>query len=59
VLVVWHGTLMRLVLCRLLGIPEGTYREVMPEVRNTALTELRLEADGGSAGLLSFNAPAI
>jgi probable phosphoglycerate mutase len=55
VLVVAHNTLLRLVLCSLLHIPLSEYRRVFPRLRNTALSELRL--DGGSAALLSLNVP--
>ncbi|MET8448295.1 histidine phosphatase family protein [Streptomyces sp. NPDC005209] len=55
VLVVAHNTLLRLVLCSLLGIPLAEYRRVFPRLRNAAVSELRL--DGSSAGLLSLNVP--
>ncbi|ASU84430.1 histidine phosphatase family protein [Nocardiopsis gilva YIM 90087] len=55
VLVVGHGTLMRLVLCRLLGLPLREYRRVFPVVRNTALTTLRMS--GGRAALIEYNVP--
>lgn len=55
VLVVAHTTLIRLVLCRLLGVPVGDYRRVFPFVANVALTELDLR-DGRTA-LLRYNAP--
>ncbi|NUU26288.1 MAG: histidine phosphatase family protein, partial [Streptomycetaceae bacterium] len=55
ILVVAHNTLLRLVLCRLLGIPEGDYRRRLPVLRNDAVTELRV-ADG-EAALMSFNVP--
>lgn len=57
VLVVAHSTLVRLVLCRLLGIPLARYRQVFPALENGALTELRL-LPGRQASLLRFNAPA-
>jgi probable phosphoglycerate mutase len=57
VLVVAHSTLVRLVLCALLGIPLARYREVFPALENGALTELRL-LPGGRASLLRLNAPA-
>ncbi|WP_155057054.1 histidine phosphatase family protein [Streptomyces blattellae] len=56
VLVVAHNTLLRLVLCSLLSIPLGDYRRVFPKLRNTALSELRVNTDG-SAALLSLNVP--
>ncbi|MCT7351533.1 histidine phosphatase family protein [Streptomyces sp. 15-116A] len=55
VLVVAHSTLLRLVLCKLLGIPLAHYRRVFPGLENGALTELRLR--GGEASLLRLNAP--
>ncbi|MGH3412435.1 MAG: histidine phosphatase family protein [Marmoricola sp.] len=55
VLVVWHSTVMRLVLCHLLGIPLSEYRRVFPFVRNSGLTEIRLV--DGVCSLLEFNTP--
>ncbi|MFD1827245.1 histidine phosphatase family protein [Mumia zhuanghuii] len=55
VLVVMHSTLLRLVLCDLLGIDPDRYRTVMPSVTNGALTTLR--TDGTSYALLGFNVP--
>ncbi len=57
VLVVAHSTLVRLLLCHLLGIPLAHYRRVFPRLDNGALTELRV--DQGRTALLSFNAPAL
>jgi broad specificity phosphatase PhoE len=57
VLVVAHGTLMRLMLCSLLGIPLGDYRRLLPVVRNGALSEIRLRS--GKAALLSWNASPV
>ncbi|MTB89427.1 histidine phosphatase family protein [Aeromicrobium senzhongii] len=56
-LVVMHSTLLRLVLCTLVGIDPNRYRSVMPKVRNVAVTTLELSADGRSAALLGFNVP--
>jgi broad specificity phosphatase PhoE len=56
VLVVAHTTLIRLVLCRLIGVPPRDYRRLFPVVDNVALTELELHADG-TGGLLRYNAP--
>jgi len=53
VLVVTHSTLIRLVLCRLLGIPMDAYRRVFPAVHNVALTTVRLDDRG--AALLAYN----
>ncbi|MCW2918366.1 MAG: Phosphoglycerate mutase [Actinomycetia bacterium] len=55
VLVVTHNTLLRLVLCELLGIPLSCYRRVFPQVRNGATTEIRL--DGADAALIAYNTP--
>ncbi|MEE1754720.1 histidine phosphatase family protein [Streptomyces sp. SP18CS02] len=57
VLVVAHSTLVRLVLCTLLGIRLSLYRQVFPALENGALTELRLRH--GKASLLRLNVPAI
>ena len=55
VLVVMHTTLIRLALCRLIGLPLERYRSVFPFVRNGAITEIQL--DGERASLLEYNAP--
>ena len=55
VLVVIHTTLIRLLVCHLLGLPLKDYRRRLPTVSYATLTELRLEGD--QAALLSFNAP--
>lgn len=55
VLVVAHNTLLRLVLCRMLSIPLGEYRRVFPKLRNTAVSELRVQ--GETVALLSLNVP--
>ena len=47
--------MIRLALCRLLGIPLGEYRRVFPFVRNCGITEIRLT--GGQVALLEFNTP--
>ena len=54
-LVVAHNTLLRLVLCRLLGIPLARYREVFPRWGNVTLTEIEFTQSGAS--LLSYNVP--
>lgn len=55
VLVVAHNTLLRLVLCELLSIPLGAYRRVFPQLRNAAVSEVRIGEQGGA--LLSLNVP--
>lgn len=57
VLVVCHSTLIRLMVCGLLGIPLGEYRRVLPHVHNGRLNEIRLGSD--RTALLSWNAPAV
>jgi probable phosphoglycerate mutase len=53
VLVVAHNTLLRLALCRMLGIELGQYRRLMPRVLNGAVSEVRFGELGGA--LYSFN----
>lgn len=55
VMVVLHTTLIRLLVCHLLGIALGDYRRRLPFIDHGALTELRL--DGGQPALLRLNAP--
>jgi broad specificity phosphatase PhoE len=55
VLVVAHTTLVRLVLCQLLGVPLADYRRRFPFVRNCAISEVRL--GGPRPALLEFNSP--
>jgi probable phosphoglycerate mutase len=57
VLVVAHSSAIRLALCRLIGVPLAEYRRLFPNLRNCALTELRLR-DGRTA-LLQFNTPPV
>lgn len=56
VLVVTHNTLIRLVLCRLLGIPLTHYRARFPSISNCRLSEIRV-VRGKRAALLQLNAP--
>ncbi|MCX4511120.1 histidine phosphatase family protein [Streptomyces sp. NBC_01619] len=55
ILLVAHSTLVRVLLCHLVGIPLADYRRVFPRLDNGARTEIRLE--NGQTALLSFNAP--
>lgn len=58
VLVVAHNTLLRLALCRLLGLEVGRYRDVFPRLDNGTLSQLSMSADGeGPAALHSLNVP--
>lgn len=54
VLVICHNTLIRLLLCDLLGIAPARYRKVFPSLNSVSLTEILLEED--TASLLQFNA---
>ncbi len=55
VLAVAHNTLLRLALCRLLGLPESDYRRILPGLRNCAITELRVAR--GQVSLMAYNVP--
>lgn len=55
VLIVMHTTLMRLLLCSMLGIDPDNYRTVFPAVINAGITELGYTGDSWS--LRSFNLP--
>mgnify|MGYP001102222619 FL=1 len=55
VLVVAHNTLFRLVLCRLLSIPLAEYRRVFPQLKNAAVSEIRMGEH--ATALLSLNLP--
>jgi broad specificity phosphatase PhoE len=59
--VVAHSTLIRLVLCRLLGLPTDDYRRRFPVMGNATVTSVRVPAGPasalvGAAALLRFNA---
>lgn len=54
-LVVMHSTLMRLILCRALGIPADRYRAVFPAVLNVGITTVSWTTQG--TALLSYNVP--
>ncbi|WP_438484533.1 histidine phosphatase family protein [Streptomyces sp. S186] len=57
ILIVAHSTLIRVLLCHLLGIPLAAYRRTFPQLHNGALTEIRIEND--HTALLRLNAPAL
>ena len=55
VLIITHSTLLRLALCRLIGVPLSAYCTVFPLIVNGALTEISLHGD--NASLPQFNVP--
>ena len=55
VLVVMHSTLMRLLLCRVLGVPLDNYRDTLPSVQNAAITSITINE--GKPALHSYNVP--
>ncbi|TDD69301.1 histidine phosphatase family protein [Jiangella aurantiaca] len=55
VLVVCHNTLMRLVVCRLTGIPLRSYRTVLRGLDPTATTQLSFDAASGVVTLDHYN----
>ncbi len=55
VLVVTHNTLIRLLLCDLLGIPPCRYRQIFPSLGNVSITEIIY--DEKATALLHFNSP--
>lgn len=60
VLVVCHNTVLRLALCRLLGVPGSGYRRLLPSPDNTACTEVRAVLSGEgvlSGALVRYNVP--
>lgn len=56
VLVVMHSTLMRLILCRALGMPLDRYRTAFPAVINVGITTVSWTTHG--TALLSYNVPS-
>ncbi len=55
VLVVTHNSVIRLLLCDLLGIAPAKYRDVFPALQNVSVTEILLAERG--AALLCLNVP--
>lgn len=55
VLVVMHSTLVRLLICSLVGIEPNDYRRVLPHIHNVALNTISL--CDGTAALLGLNVP--
>ncbi|MBT2497529.1 histidine phosphatase family protein [Agromyces sp. ISL-38] len=56
VLVVAHSTLIRLVLCRVLGLPLDEYRRRFPGLANTAVTTVELPSAADAAALVERGA---
>lgn len=62
VLVVMHSTVMRLVICHVLGVDIDNYRSIFTHVGNCAVTELRTQPEGSNDAkpswrLAAFNVP--
>lgn len=59
ILVVGHGTIQRLVLCHLLGLPLRDYRRYFPIVRNCGVTTVRWNpaTDSRPVALIEYNVP--
>jgi probable phosphoglycerate mutase len=53
ILVVAHSTLIRLIVCAVLGVALGDYRRKLPRLAPASRTDL--EIGGGSAALLAYN----
>lgn len=58
VLVVAHGTFLRIVLCDLLGVPPCHYRRAFPVIRNATGAVLRHNR-AGHWGLVAWNPPLV
>ncbi len=58
VLIVTHNSLIRLVLCQMLGIPPAEYRRSFPSMRNCHLNHVRV-LPGQQAALLQLNTPPL
>jgi probable phosphoglycerate mutase len=57
VLVVAHNTLIRLLTCRVLGLPLRDYRRLLPALGPAALVRFRWQPD--TVGLEAYNVPAV
>jgi probable phosphoglycerate mutase len=54
ILVVAHSTLIRLIVCAVLGVPLGKYRRKLPGLSPASRTDLRFD-ESGTAALLAYN----
>lgn len=57
ILVVAHSTLIRLLVCEVLGVPLRDYRRRLPALAPSATTALRFPVTGGPVALLAYNVP--
>jgi probable phosphoglycerate mutase len=57
VLVVAHNTLIRLLVCRVLGLPLSDYRRLLPALGPAALVRFRWQ--DGTVGLEAYNVPPL
>ncbi|TCC59396.1 histidine phosphatase family protein [Kribbella pittospori] len=57
VLVLAHNTLIRLLVCRVLGLPLSEYRRLLPALGPAALVRFRWQ--DGTVGLEAYNVPAV
>ncbi|MEU7830852.1 histidine phosphatase family protein [Nonomuraea sp. NPDC049129] len=55
VMVVAHTTVIRIALCRLMGVPLDEYRRLFPSLDNCAITEIRPR--NGQVAILRYNSP--
>jgi broad specificity phosphatase PhoE len=55
VMVVAHTTVIRIALCRLMGVPLSEYRRLFPRLDNCAITEIRPR--DGQVAILRYNSP--
>ncbi|MEV0346696.1 histidine phosphatase family protein [Nonomuraea sp. NPDC050680] len=55
VMVVAHTTVIRIALCRLMGVPLDEYRRLFPKLDNCAITEIRPR--DGQVAILRYNSP--
>jgi broad specificity phosphatase PhoE len=61
ILIVSHGTLIRILLCKLLGLKIDDYRRIFPIIQNTSITSVWIPRDAksnelfGNCSLLDFN----
>ncbi|GAA3507982.1 putative phosphoglycerate mutase [Streptosporangium album] len=57
ILVVAHSTLIRLLVCAVLGVPLGDYRRRLPSLDPVSTTTFRFSGGDGPVALLAYNVP--